>query len=323
MKSVVCTKLGDPKLLEIKEVKKPTPSKEEVLIKVEAAGINFPDALLVQGKYQVVLDPPFTPGNEICGLIDEVGENVDFKIGTKVIGLPEIGGFSEYVAINKNLVIPINSSLSSVEAASLPINYGTSYYALKRRANIKKGETILVLGAAGGIGTATIQLAKILGVKTICAVSNQEKEEYVKTLGADEVIRYDKFDLKDEVKKLTNGNGVDVVMDPVGGNVTEQALRATAWNGRLLVVGFTDGNIPKVPLNLTLVKGVSIIGVWWGRWTMTSPNELYEDFKELLNFIENDSLKIVPNKIYSINDVPEALERFVNRKNIGKSVVKF
>tara|TARA_Y100001970_G_scaffold26572_1_gene32048 strand:+ start:354 stop:1325 length:972 start_codon:yes stop_codon:yes gene_type:complete len=323
MKSVVCTKLGDPKLLEIKEVKKPTPSKEEVLIKVEAAGINFPDALLVQGKYQVVLDPPFTPGNEICGLIDEVGEKVDFEIGTKVIGLPEIGGFSEYVAINKNLVIPINSSLSSVEAASLPINYGTSYYALKRRANIKKGETILVLGAAGGIGTATIQLAKILGVKTICAVSNQEKEEYVKTLGADEVIRYDKFDLKDEVKKLTNGNGVDVVMDPVGGNVTEQALRATAWNGRLLVVGFTDGNIPKVPLNLTLVKGVSIIGVWWGRWTMTSPNELYEDFKELLNFIENESLKIVPNKIYSINDVPEALERFVNRKNIGKSVVKF
>ena len=323
MKSVVCTKLGDPKLLEIKEVKKPTPSKEEVLIKVEAAGINFPDALLVQGKYQVVLDPPFTPGNEICGLIDEVGEKVDFEIGTKVIGLPEIGGFSEYVAINKNLVIPINSSLSSVEAASLPINYGTSYYALKRRANIKKGETILVLGAAGGIGTATIQLAKILGVKTICAVSDQEKEEYVKTLGADEVIRYDKFDLKDEVKKLTNGNGVDVVMDPVGGNVTEQALRATAWNGRLLVVGFTDGNIPKVPLNLTLVKGVSIIGVWWGRWTMTSPNELYEDFKELLNFIENESLKIVPNKIYSINDVPEALERFVNRKNIGKSVVKF
>ena len=323
MRSVVCTKLGDPKLLEIKEVKKPAPSKEEVLIKVEAAGINFPDALLVQGKYQVVLDPPFTPGNEICGLIYEVGEKVDFKIGTKVIGLPEIGGFSEYVAINKNLVIPINSSLSSVEAASLPINYGTSYYALKRRANIKKGETILVLGAAGGIGTATIQLAKILGVKTICAVSNQEKEEYVKTLGADEVIRYDKFDLKDEVKKLTNGNGVDVVMDPVGGNVTEQALRATAWNGRLLVVGFTDGNIPKVPLNLTLVKGVSIIGVWWGRWTMTSPNELYEDFQELLNFIENDSLKIVPNKIYSINDVPEALERFINRKNIGKSVVKF
>ena len=323
MKTVVCTKLGDPNLLRIKDVKKPTPSKEEVIIKVEAAGINFPDALLVQGKYQVVLDPPFTPGNEICGLIDEVGENVDFKIGTKVIGLPEIGGFSEYVAINKNLVIPINSSLSSIEAASLPINYGTSYYALKRRANIKKGETILILGAAGGIGTATIQLSKILGVKTICAVSNQEKEEYVKNLGADQVIRYDKFDLKDEVKKLTNGNGVDVVMDPVGGNVTEQALRATAWNGRLLIVGFTDGNIPKVPLNLTLVKGVSIIGVWWGRWTMLSPNELYEDFEELLNFVENESLKIVPNKIYSINDVPKALEKFVTRKNIGKSVVKF
>ena len=282
MKAVVCTKIGDPNLLEIKDIEIPKPNKNEVLIKVEAAGVNFPDALMVQGKYQIVMDPPFTPGNEVCGYVEETGEDVDIKIGTKVIALPPIGGFSEYVSVDKNLVIPVSGKVDSMAGASLPINYGTCYYALKRRAYIQKDETLLVLGASGGIGTATIQLAKIMGVKTICAVGSDEKAKYVQSLGADEVIRYDQVDLKETVKELTDGKGVDVVMDPVGGDVTEQALRATAWNGRLLVIGFTDGNIPKIPLNLTLVKGVSIVGVWWGRWTTTSPEETAEDFKDCL-----------------------------------------
>ena len=282
MKAVVCTKIGDPKLLEIKDIETPKPSKNEVLVKVQAAGVNFPDALMVQGKYQIVMDPPFTPGNEVCGYVEETGDDVDLKIGTKVIALPPIGGFSEYVSVNKNLVIPVSEKVDSMAGASLPINYGTCYYALKRRANIQKNESLLVLGASGGIGTATIQLAKIMGVKTICAVGSDEKAEYVKSLGADEIIRYDQVELKETVKELTDGKGVDVVMDPVGGDVTEQALRATAWNGRLLVIGFTDGNIPKIPLNLTLVKGVSIVGVWWGRWTTTSPEERSEYFKELI-----------------------------------------
>ena len=323
MKAVVCTKIGDPNLLEIKDIEIPKPNKNEVLIKVEAAGVNFPDALMVQGKYQIVMDPPFTPGNEVCGYVEETGEDVDIKIGTKVIALPPIGGFSEYVSVDKNLVIPVSGKVDSMAGASLPINYGTCYYALKRRAYIQKDETLLVLGASGGIGTATIQLAKIMGVKTICAVGSDEKAEYVQSLGADEVIRYDQVDLKETVKELTDGKGVDVVMDPVGGDVTEQALRATAWNGRLLVIGFTDGNIPKIPLNLTLVKGVSIVGVWWGRWTTTSPEETAEDFKELIEFIENDELVIQPKNIHPIEETSLALENFLSRKNIGKTVISF
>ena len=323
MKAVVCTRIGDPNLLEIKEIEKPKPNKNEVLIDVQAAGVNFPDALMVQGKYQIVMDPPFTPGNEVCGYVEDSGDDVDIENGTKVIALPPIGGFSEYVCVDKNLVIPVSEKVDSMAGASLPINYGTCYYALKRRANIKEGETLLVLGASGGIGTATIQLAKIMGVKTICAVRSNEKAEYVKSLGADEIIRYDQIDLKETVKDLTNGKGVDVVMDPVGGNITEQALRATAWNGRLLVVGFTDGNIPKIPLNLTLVKGVSIVGVWWGRWTTTSPEETAEDFSELLSFIEKGELDIKPNNVHTIEETPLALENFLSRKNIGKTVISF
>ncbi|MDB3891336.1 NADPH:quinone oxidoreductase family protein [Acidimicrobiia bacterium] len=323
MKSVVCTKLGEPKLLEIKEVYKPIPLDDEVLIKVEAAGVNYPDALLVQGKYQIVVEPPFTPGNEVCGYVDQVGKNVDLKKGTKVIGLPEIGGFSEFVCINKKLVIPISDNINSLAGASLPINYGTTYYALKRRAKAASGESLLILGASGGVGTASIQLGKILGLTTIAAIGSDEKEEYVKNLGVDHIIRYDKENLKESAKKLTDGKGVDIVVDPVGGNVTEEALRATAWNGRLLVIGFAQGEIPKIPLNITLVKGVSIVGVWWGRWTQTSPKETAEDFNELIGFINEGKLDINPKNVYSIEEVSTAMDNFLNRKNIGKTVIKF
>ena len=323
MKSVVCTKLGDPKLLEIKEVDIPNHHDDEVLIKVDAAGVNYPDALLVKGKYQVVVEQPFTPGNEVCGYVEQVGKDVDLKKGMKVIGLPEIGGFSEYVSINKNLVIPISDNINSLAGASLPINYGTTYYALKRRAKATSGETLLILGASGGVGTASIQLGKILGLTTIAAVGSSEKEEYVKSLGVDHVIRYDKENLKESAKKLTGGKGVDIVVDPVGGNVSEEALRATAWNGRLLVIGFAQGEIPKIPLNITLVKGVSIVGVWWGRWTQTSPKETAEDFKELIGFINEGKLNINPKNVYSIQEVSTAMDNFLNRKNIGKTVIKF
>ena len=323
MKSVVCTKLGEPKLLEIKEVDIPNPLDDEVLIKVDVAGVNYPDALLVQGKYQVVVEPPFTPGNEVCGYVEQVGKDVDLKKGMKVIGLPEIGGFSEYVCINKKLVIPISDNINSLAGASLPINYGTTYYALKRRAKAKSGESLLILGASGGVGTASVQLGKILGLTTIAAVGSNEKEDYVKSLGVDHVIRYDTENLKEAAKKLTGGKGVDIVVDPVGGDVTEEALRATAWNGRLLVIGFAQGEIPKIPLNITLVKGVSIVGVWWGRWTQTSPKETAEDFKELIGFINDGKLNINPKNVYSIQEVSTAMDNFLNRKNIGKTVIKF
>ena len=323
MKALLCTELGDPELLNVSEVDIPNLGDDEVLVKVEAAGVNFPDALLVQGKYQIVIDPPFIPGNEICGVVESAGSNVSIPTGTKVIGLPPIGGFAEYVSINKNLIIPVNSDFDVLSGASLPINYGTSYYALKRRAKAVSGETVLILGASGGIGTASIQLSKIMGLNTICAVGSEEKEAYVRNLGADEVIRYDKEDLKESAKSLTNGNGVDIVIDPVGGDASEQALRATAFNGRLLVIGFANGQIPKISLNLTLVKGVSIVGVWWGRWTNTSPKETAEDFKELVGFVNSNQLEIEPKNIYTLEEASKALSNFLQRKNVGKTVIKF
>lgn len=323
MKALLCTELGDPELLNVSEVDIPNLGDDEVFVKVEAAGVNFPDALLVQGKYQIVIDPPFIPGNEICGVVESAGSNVSIPTGTKVIGLPPIGGFAEYVSINKNLIIPVNSDFDVLSGASLPINYGTSYYALKRRAKAISGETVLILGASGGIGTASIQLSKIMGLNTICAVGSEEKEAYVRNLGADEVIRYDKEDLKESAKSLTNGNGVDIVIDPVGGDATEQALRATAFNGRLLVIGFANGQIPKISLNLTLVKGVSIVGVWWGRWTNTSPKETAEDFEELVGFVHNNQLEIEPKNIYTLEEASKALSNFLQRKNVGKTVIKF
>ncbi len=323
MKALLCTELGDPELLTVSEVDIPNLGDDEVLIKVEAAGVNFPDALLVQGKYQIVIDPPFIPGNEICGVVESAGSNVSIPTGTKVIGLPPIGGFAEYVSINKNLIIPVNSDFDVLSGASLPINYGTSYYALKRRAKAVSGETVLILGASGGIGTASIQLSKIMGLNTICAVGSEEKEAYVRNLGADKVIRYDKEDLKESAKSLTNGNGVDIVIDPVGGDATEQALRATAFNGRLLIIGFANGQIPKISLNLTLVKGVSIVGVWWGRWTNTSPKETAEDFEELVGFVNSNQLEIEPKNIYTLEEASKALSNFLQRKNVGKTVIKF
>ncbi len=321
MKAVVCTKLGEPNLLEIQEIDKPSISENDILIKVEAAGVNFPDALLVQGKYQIVMDPPFVPGNEVCGIIEDKGEKVKLPIGSKVIGIPPIGGFAEYVAVNKNLVIPVNDNFNFHAGASLPINYGTTYYALKRRAQATSGENLLILGASGGIGTASIQLAKVMGLKTICAVGSDDKAEYVKSLDCDEIVRYDQVNLKETVKELTDGKGVDIVIDPVGGEITEQALRATAFNGRHLVIGFANGAIPKISLNLTLVKGVSIVGVWWGRWTNTYPEETAEDFQELVSMVDEGKLNIVPKNIYELENTSMALKNFLTRKNIGKTVI--
>lgn len=323
MKAIVCTELGSPEKLEIQEIELPKINDDQVLIQVQAAGVNFPDALLVQGKYQVVQDPPFIPGNEIAGIIKEVGNNVGFKIGSKVIGLPELGGFAEEIILDKTSVIPIDSDFPSEVAAGLPINYGTSYYALKRRANLKKGEKLLILGAAGGIGTASIQLGKVIGAEIYAAVGSKVKEEYVKKLGADYVIRYDNENLKEKIKELTNNEGVDVVIDPVGGEYSEDAVRGTGWNGRYLVIGFANGEIPSIPLNLTLVKGVSIVGVWWGRWLKTAPHESMEDFEELLELIRNKKLIIEPPEVYPIEDTARALIKFLERKNLGKAVIKF
>jgi len=323
LKAVVCTELGPPEKLEIQEIELGEINDDQILVTVEAAGINFPDALLVQGKYQVLLDPPFIPGNEIAGIVKESGENVGIAVGTKVIGLPDIGAFAEEIILDGKSAIPIDSSFPSHIAAGLPINYGTTYYALKRRGALKEGEKLLVLGAAGGIGTASIQLGKIMGAEVYAAVGSDEKEAYVNKLNVDHVIRYDKDNLKDTLKEMTNGVGVDVVIDPVGGDYSEAAVRGTAWNGRYLVIGFANGDIPSIPLNLTLVKGISIVGVWWGRWMRTSPKEAMEDFAEVIEYINGGKLLIEPSGVYSIEDTPKALRNFLDRKNLGKAVIKF
>ena len=311
----------------VKLIKKDIPdlSSNQILVKVKASSVNFPDYLMTQGKYQHKPELPFGLGMEGSGIIEKTGEDIkNYKISDEVtFGALGQGAFSDYVVVNENAIDMKPNNLSFEQAASFQTAYLTAYVSLVRRGNLMKGETLLVLGSSGGIGTASIQLAKVMGLKTICAVGSDEKESYVKSLGADEVIRYDQQDLKETAKSLTDGKGVDIVMDPVGGEASEQALRATGFNGRHLVIGFANGSIPKISLNLTLVKGVSIVGVWWGRWTNTYPNETAEDFVELISYVNENKLDIVPKNVYSLQDTSLALENFLKRKNIGKTVIKF
>jgi NADPH2:quinone reductase len=246
----------------------PTPElgDNDVRINVKAAGLNFPDVLQIQGKYQFQPEMPFVVGSEISGVVDAVGSAVTrYQVGDEVISMG--GGFREQAICNEGIVFPKPKALNFEEAAGIAITYFTSYYALKQRAKLQPGETLLVLGAAGGVGTTAVELGKLMGAKVIAAASSDEKLELCKQLGADEVINYSEVSVKDAVKELTGGKGVDVVYDPVGGDFSEQAIRSMAWNGRFLVIGFAAGPIPKIPLNLALLKGCSIVGVFWGRFT--------------------------------------------------------
>ncbi|MFT4825851.1 MAG: NADPH2:quinone reductase [Cryomorphaceae bacterium] len=257
MKALVCKEHGLPDKLELQnDWPAPEVGDKDVLIDVKAAGLNFPDVLIIQGKYQIQPEMPFIPGGECSGTVAAVGSSVTrFKVGDDVISMGSTGAFCEQVAVNEHAAFPMPKGLSFEQAAGISITYFTSYYALKQRANLQAGETLLVLGAAGGVGTTAIELGKLMGAKVIAAASSQEKLDLCKSLGADEVINYNEVSLKDTVKELTGGKGVDVVYDPVGGDYAEPAIRGMAWNGRYLVIGFASGPIPKIPLNLTLLKG--------------------------------------------------------------------
>ena len=275
MKAVVCREHGMPDKLElVQDWPDPAVGDNDVLIRVKAAGLNFPDVLVIQGKYQFQPDLPFIPGNECSGEVAAVGPAVTrFKPGDKVIAAAGTGAFCESIAVHESVVFPMPAGLSFEQAAGVSITYFTSYYALKQRANLQPGETLLVLGAAGGVGTTAIELGKLMGAKVIAAASTDEKLELCRQLGADEVINYSTTSLKDALKALTGGRGVDVVYDPVGGDYAEPAVRSMAWNGRYLVIGFASGPIPKIPLNLTLLKGCSIVGVFWGRFGGEEPEQ--------------------------------------------------
>lgn len=322
MKAIVCEKFGLPSTLKLKEVPPLKPSKDEVLVAVKACSVNFPDTLIIQGLYQFKPELPFIPGSDIAGLVKEVGENVpNLKIGDEVFGFTMNGGFAEEVLVKSNAIFPKPKNMDFPIAASFLMAYGTSYHALKDRAKLQKGETLLVLGASGGVGLAAVELGKLMGANVIAAASSDEKLALCKEHGADLTINYSKEDLKKRIKELTNGKGADVVYDPVGGDYSEQALRATAWEGRFLVVGFAAGTIPKISLNLTLLKGCEIVGVFWGSFAMQFPKKNYQNTIELMQWFSKGKLKPHIHHIYPLKETSKALEEMMNRKVKGKIVI--
>ena len=322
MKAIVCSKFGTPDTLKYQEIKILNPKEGEILITVKACSVNFPDTLIIQGKYQFKPEFPFSPGSDVAGIIEKVGENVKhFKVGDAVVGFIPFGGFAEKAIVKAIDCFPKPRGMSMVNASAFLLAYGTSYHALKDRANLQKGETILILGASGGVGLTALELAKLMGAKVIAAASSQEKLNLCKEFGADEVINYTEENLKDRVKELTNGKGVDVIYDPVGGAFSELALRAIAWKGRHLVVGFANGEIPKIPINLTLLKGASIVGVFWGAFAQKEPKKSLENIQQLLTWFVKGEVKPHIDKTYSLKEAPKALEYMMQRKVKGKIVI--
>ena len=286
MRAVVCERLGPPSALRVGEFPDPEVGPGDVLIRVAASGVNFPDSLIIQGKYQTRPDLPFVPGGEASGIVEAVGEGVrKFKPGDRVVGLESYGSFAELMCVREHKVIRLSDDMEFDVAAGFCLTYGTSYFALKQRAQLQPGETVAVLGAAGGVGLAAVEIAKAMGARVIAAASSQEKLEIARRHGADDLINYNEESLKERLKSLTGGAGVDVVYDPVGGELAEQALRATAWDGRFCVIGFASGQIPRIPLNLTLLKNNAIVGVFWGAWVEKYPEESQQNFDELFDFL--------------------------------------
>jgi NADPH:quinone reductase len=309
MKALLCQQYGPPESLVVEEIADLQPNEGEVVIAVKACGVNFPDTLIIQGKYQFKPPFPFSPGGEVAGIIHAVGEGVkNFKVGDNVFALTGWGGFAEQVVVRANRVFPMPPGMSYEVAASLMYTYGTSYHALKNRANLQAGETLLVLGAAGGVGLAAVNLGKIMGAKVIAAASTDEKLALCKQYGAE------------RLKSLTGG-GIDVVYDPVGGDYAEPALRSMNWKGRYLVVGFAAGQIPNIPLNLALLKGCAIVGVFWGAFADREPKESFQNVMELMQFLQKGQIKPHIQKTFSLEEAPQALYDMLERRVMGKLLV--
>lgn len=323
MKALLCESFGSPQLLVLKDIDTPIVNDNQVLIAVKACAVNFPDNLIIEGKYQFKPELPFAPGGEVAGIILSVGKNVkQLSKGMRVLALCGWGGFAEEVVVDANRVFPIPTQMDMLSAAGTMYNYGTSYYALKQKAALNPGETILVLGAAGGVGLAAVELAKKMGGTVIACASSDEKLAICKSKGADFTINYQQEDLKKKIKEITNNKGVDIVYDPVGGVFAEPALRSMAWNGRYLIVGFASGVIPELPFNLALLKGSSIIGIFWGSFAEKEPMENIKNLGELVNWFITGKLKQHHYKIYPLEKAADALLDLQERKVIGKAIVK-
>lgn len=322
MKALLCHEFGSTQNLSIGEIEKPLPKPNQVLIKVKACGINFPDGLIIQNKYQFKPELPFAPGGEISGTVEVVGTEVTHvKVGDQVFAQIGWGGLTEYALADSHKCYRISKSVDPVTAATTMYTSATAYYALNQRGQLKPGETLLVLGAAGGIGSAAVQLGKLMGAKVIAAASTDEKLAQSKANGADETINYTTEDLKERCKALTNGKGVDVILDPVGDKYAEPSVRALAWGGRYLVVGFTGGAPSKIPMNLPLLKGASIVGVFWSAFAQKQPTENAQNFAQLIKWVENGQLKQPIHKSYTLAQGKQAIQDLVERKVIGKNVV--
>jgi len=330
MKALQCVELGPPDKLQINEVADPEIQPEHVLIENKAASVNFPDVLMIQGLYQFQPELPFSPGGESAGTVLAVGEGVkDIAVGDRVFAMTGLGAFAEKIVAHQNSVMKIPDSMSFETAAALPMTYGTSLYALKQRAELKEGETLLVLGAAGGVGLATVELGKAMGAKVIAAASTEEKVDLCKQHGADEGFVYptgkldrdQQKELSAKIKELTGGMGANVVYDPVGDSYSEPCIRATAWDGRYLVIGFAAGEIPKIPINLALLKGMKIVGVFWGAWVGMNPVENKKNFEELFELHSEGKINPEVSDSFSLDDGAKAIAYLKDRKAKGKVII--
>jgi NADPH2:quinone reductase len=321
MRAVLCKQWGPPESLTVEDVPDLSADAGQVVIDVKAASVNYPDLLIIQNQYQFKPPLPFTPGGEVAGIVREVGEGVrDVAPGDRVLATTGWGGFAEQVKTGVGGAVPIPDEMSFEDAASLLMAYGTSHYALKDRAAVQPGETLLVLGAAGGVGLSAVELGKTMGARVIAAASSDEKLAVCKEKGADELINYSREDLKERTKELTGGQGANVIYDPVGGDFAEAALRATAWEGRYLVIGFTAG-IPRIPLNLVLLKGCQVVGVFWGSFTGREPGKNRANTEELLSWCVSGRIKPHVSGRYRLEEVGQALNDMGARKVTGKVVL--
>ena len=334
MKALQCVELGGPEKLVVNDVADPEIAEDHIIIEVKSASVNFPDVLMIQGLYQFQPPLPFIPGGESAGVVIEIGNGVEgFNIGDKVFAATGVGGICEKILAHKNNVRPIPENMDFEIAAALSVTYGTSIYALKQRANLKAGETLLVLGASGGVGLATVQLGKAMGAKVIAAASTQEKVNICMENGADEGFVYpsgnldrdQQKELSNKIKELTGGLGPNVIYDPVGGTYAEPCLRSIAWDGRYLVIGFAAGadQNPKMPLNLTLLKGCQIVGVFWGAWTGMFPAENQKNFEELFEMYKDGKINPSPSDKFTLETSADAIAHLKDRKAKGKVVINF
>jgi NADPH2:quinone reductase len=323
MKAVLCSRFGGPDDLELKDIPEPSAGAGEVVVTVKAAALNFFDTLLIAGKYQIKPPFPFSPASEFAGVVDGVGSGVTgFAPGDRVVGWMGSGAARERVAVKAERLVPLPAGLDFDRAAGLTVTYGTTVHALKDRAQLKPGETLAVLGAAGGTGLAAIELGKLMGARVIACASSADKLAFAREHGADEAINYGEDDLKDALRRVTDGRGVDVVYDPVGGAYAEAALRSIAWGGRFLVIGFAAGEIPKLPLNLVLLKGCDVRGVFWGQFTERFPEKHRANMAELLQWCAEGKLSAHVHAVYPLEKTAEALKMLADRKAMGKILLR-